>query len=134
MKIIQILFFLIFFLSSSSQAQEWVEIASTENRTFDILVGSIEEYISNAGMQAIASVGRVIEKDTQKISLFRWFVPLKHCAEKKGKLIITDLEGSVISYGDFEFGSGTVSSVISGLLCDIASKKSRSKIEKLTII
>lgn len=118
-KFKKILLSLAITLSLSANAQEWVKAAESETNIFYIQVGSSRITNNDDGVKVIAVNGKQSNNATKRITTVQWYVPIRHCLLKRGKLIVTDTVGKYLSEHDFIFGSGNIASSISEVICRI---------------
>lgn len=109
-------------LTFSAQAQGWVKVSESNATIFYIQEGSLRITENDSGVRVVAAVGKTEVKETRKLEGVQWYVPIAHCRDRKGKLVVTDTVGKFKSETDFVFGLGNVASSIAEIMCDIGLK------------
>lgn len=117
----KIIFTLCLFLSGMAYADEWVEVASANSKTYSVKPSTVKITNNDGGVKVIMAVGRIVNTDTKKIEASIWYVPLSHCAMQRGNMGITDVMGNFQTEVPFVFGLGTTGSQIAETLCVVAN-------------
>lgn len=113
-------------LTSSVHAQDWVKVSESNSTIFYIQEGSLRITENESGVRVIAVIGKTEIKETRKLDGVQWYVPISHCRDRKGKLVVTDTVGKYRSETDFVFGLGNVASSIAEIMCNVGLKSSSS--------
>lgn len=106
-------------LSASAYSQEWVKVAESDTNTFHIQAGSSRITNNDDGVKVVAVNGKQTVNATKRIIPVQWYVSVRHCLQKRGKLVVVDTVGKFLSEHDFIFGSGNIASTISEVICRI---------------
>lgn len=109
-------------LTFSAQAQGWVKVSESNATIFYIQEGSLRITENDGGVRVVVAIGKTEVKETRKLEGVQWYVPISHCRDRKGKLVVTDTVGKFKSETDFVFGLGNVASSIAEIMCDIGLK------------
>lgn len=111
---------------SSVHAQDWVKVSESNSTIFYIQEGSLRITENDGGVRVVVAIGKTEVKETRKLDGVQWYVPISHCRDRKGKLVITDTVGKYKSENDFVFGLGNVASSIAEIMCNIGLKLNTS--------
>ena len=110
---------------------EWIDIA--ENNSGDkwsIKAGSLEISKTKAGTPVAVVIGRIIGINENQVQLYKWYVPLKDCAQESGVVIALNISGEYKFENDFAFKSGNVASAMAESICGAASKRAENQRNK----
>lgn len=119
MKFKLILGLTLFAVSTLATAQSWVKITESDANTFFVQSGSVRVGENDSGVKVIIGNGKSVVNSTGRITGVQWYVPMSHCVQKRGKLVVTDTVGKYLSENDFIYGLGNIASAIAEILCDV---------------
>lgn len=118
MKIKQFLAAITFSLCSiTAFAQEWIEIAKTDETVFYIQPKSITSTENDGGTRVIAAIGKTFGVNSNRVDVLIWYVSISDCIATRGKFYVLDSNGRPQSNHDFVFQNGRVSSTIAEIIC-----------------
>lgn len=100
-------------------AQQWVKITESDSNTFFIQSGTVKFSENDSGVKVVIGNGKSVSNSTGKITGVQWYVPVVHCVQKRGKLVVTDTVGKYLSENDFIYGLGNIASAIAEIMCDV---------------
>ena len=115
------------FVSTSSLAEsEWVNIAMSNDKSeWDALAGSLEFSKTKGGTAIAIVVGRVKDKKTSQIELYKWYVSAADCKREMGKIVSLGIDGDFKFENDFVFGSGSIGTAMAEVVCGAAEHNIR---------
>jgi hypothetical protein len=106
----------------------WTFIASDSsgNDRYSILNKSGVLTTNDDGIPIIVVQGRIVSKGkhTQPLA---WYVPLAHCDNGQGVIVITKTTGEYVDKAAFAFGSGSLAGLIAEVMCGGAEKMLKDK-------
>lgn len=126
MKYYTLLYGAIFLLASTQSLaetkSEWINIAesSSDGSKWDMKAGSFEFSKTKGGTAIAVVVGRVVNKKSTEISLYKWYVSAEDCKNKMGKVVSLGVDGEFKFENEFVFDSGNISSAMAEGVCSVA--------------
>lgn len=105
------------FCSITATAQQWVELAKTDETVFYVQVNSFTATENDGGTKVIAAIGKTFGINSNRVDVLIWYVPITDCITGRGKFYVLDSNGKPRSNHDFVFQNGTVSSTIAEIIC-----------------
>ncbi len=97
--------------------QDWIRIAETDESSWHVRPGSLELSRTKGQVPIALVVGRVSNRKSQQVSLYKWYVSVADCQREMGKLVTLNVDGSYAFENDFVFGSGNVASGMAESIC-----------------
>ena len=121
--------------SITANAQQWVEIAKTDETVFYIQANSFTATENDGGTRVIAAIGKTFGINSNRVDVLIWYVPVSDCIAGRGKFYVLDSNGKPRSNHDFVFQNGTVSSTIAEIICRVGAgnKSNRSNSSNTSI-
>lgn len=107
------------FCSITATAQQWVEVAKTDETVFYIQVSSFTATENDGGTRVIAAIGKTFGINSNRVDVLIWYVPVTDCITGRGKFYVLDSNGKPRSNHDFVFQNGAVSSTIAEIICRV---------------
>ena len=107
--------------SITANAQQWVEIAKTDETVFYIQANSFTATENDGGTRVIAAIGKTFGINSNRVDVLIWYVPVSDCIAGRGKFYVLDSNGKPQSNHDFVFQNGTVSSTIAEIICRVGT-------------
>lgn len=107
------------FCSITATAQQWVEVAKTDETVFYIQVSSFTATENDGGTRVIAAIGKTFGINSNRVDVLIWYVPVTDCIAGRGKFYVLDSNGKPRSNHDFVFQNGAVSSTIAEIICRV---------------
>lgn len=117
----------LFCFLSTTHAQNWVKIASTDTNDFYILEKSLVTTKDFKNSTLVVTTGMIIDVKKSKSDIYIWVVSANDCSLKRGKLMIHDSAGKYIDQYDFYFDNKIISSIIAEVMCLSVIKNSDPK-------
>ena len=108
-------------LSAYSQS-EWIFVVNTSDDTvqWEAKPGSFEFSETKSGVPIAMMTGKITNKKTSTIALYKWYVSAEDCGKKMGKVVSLNVSGEFVLESDFVLGSGNVSSGLAEFICTVA--------------
>ena len=104
----------------------WIRVAETDDSMWHVQPGSLT-FNKNKGGTAIALVvGKITNRRSRQIELYKWYVAGADCRRKMGKVVALNINDSFQFENDFVFGSGNVASTLAETICGAASQSIQS--------
>lgn len=98
-------------------AQEWVEVAKTDQSIFFLRAASVVATENDGGARVIAAVGKAYSINSNRVEVYIWYVSITACVAERGKFFVLDSNGRPQSDHDFVFKDGRVAGTIAEILC-----------------
>ena len=109
---------LVALLTTCAMAQsDWIVIGETDDSKWEIKPGSLEVSKTKSQTNIAVVVGRVTDRKTNIISLYKWYVSLSDCKRELGQIVSLNIDGSYSFENSFVFGSGNVASSMAKNIC-----------------
>lgn len=119
------------FSKAASAEDGWVPIAeSKDGGTWDVKSGSLEFSQTKAEVPIAVVIGRISNKRSPSIALYKWYVPIKDCVKENGIVVSLNMSGEYIFENDFVFGSGNIASAMAEAICGAASHQIKNATDK----
>ena len=108
-------------LSAYSQT-EWIFVANTSDDSvrWEAKPGSFEFSETKDGTPIAIIVGKITNKKTSIVALYKWYVSAEDCGRKMGKVVSLNVSGEFVLESDFVFDSGNISSGLAEFICTVA--------------
>lgn len=96
----------------------WSTLAQSpdDGTIYSILNGSGRITQNDDNVPIVAATGRM-QKGNDKHSV-QWYIPIEHCDQGQGVLVVTRLDGTYITNTQFALGLGTIAAVIAETMCN----------------
>lgn len=122
----------LFLLAScaSVMADDWVNVAASDESIFSIQKGSGAVTKNKGGEGIYVVVGRITQVKTTKITLSKWYVKESDCLNKQGQLVTLSLGGEYQFENDFVIGSGSIASSTAEFICAAYEYAIKEYVEK----
>lgn len=124
MKIRSVASLFIFALASAPVFAEsnWIQIAASEDNMTEwhAQPGSLEFSKTKGGIPIAVVVGRITNKRTSQVDLYKWYVSGADCSKRMGKVATLNISGEFQFDNDFVMGSGNIASAIAETICGAA--------------
>jgi hypothetical protein len=106
------------FLCATAYAQDdWIRIAESDKGVWHVKPGSLEISKTKGQVPVVVVIGRISDKDTKQISLYKWYVSLADCKRQLGKVVTLNVDGTYAFENDFVFSSGNIASAMAESIC-----------------
>jgi len=112
-----LLFLLGLAVTDAIAGDNWIFITSSDTKTYEARVGSLQPVFTESGEPAAILLIRVFEIATKKLSFVRHYVRIADCRAGFGKLGEADLSGHATYEAEFVFDGGNVASKIAETIC-----------------
>jgi hypothetical protein len=110
----------------------WTNISVSEkNRIrYDVKKGSFDVTTTKGGVSIAVVVGRISDPKSSKVSVYKWYVPLKACVDKFGTVVSLNMAGEYQFENDFVFDSGNIAAAMGETICAVAELHFATKEKK----
>jgi hypothetical protein len=102
---------------SPTKSSSWVLLGSTTTSLAEAKPGSFEIGRTKGGVPIASVVGQMTDKRNRSVDLYQWYVTLRDCDLKMGKLVVLDMAGVFKFDSDFVFGGSSLGSGIAETIC-----------------
>jgi hypothetical protein len=97
----------------------WTMAGETNQGVWSIQNGSFYVSKNGAGEPIAVVTGRLYDKQTTGVMLYKWYVTVSACKAHMGKVTTTDLDGQFLFDNDYVQGAGSVASSIGDDICQL---------------
>lgn len=106
----------------AASSDGWTPVAESSTDVYMIKTNSFDFDRANNGDLVEKVIGRSIDKSSDRVSLYQWYVPVADCKAGMGRFNILDMNGNVTGELDYVQNGGDVASEISDVICRVGEK------------
>lgn len=103
---------------NNKSEEKWHQIAISDKAEISVKIDSFILAVTKSGQHAIMVTGRNVDQTSKKVQLVNWAVTKSDCAKQQGKLITINIDGKNVYDNIFVFGSGSIASIVSEVICN----------------
>jgi hypothetical protein len=125
-------FWLFAWSAIASSQDTWTEIGVSEGdrRVYSVKDGSFSVSQTRGDVPIAVVVGRISDPQANKISFYKWYVPLSACADRLGVVVSLDMSGDYLFENDFVYGGGSMAAAMGETICNVYAHYQRTRLNK----
>jgi hypothetical protein len=100
-----------------AQDDEWITVGRTGKMTWHMKSGSLTFTEMQDSVPVVMVVGRTTEHATGRMTVYKWYIPVRDCERGMGDLFVLSIGGEPKSKHDFVYGSASAASGLAEYIC-----------------